>query len=227
MNTFCVKPGDIREIRNSLLRWFDQNGRKFPWRESTDPYRILVAEIMLHRTRAEQVLPVYTEFIGRFPDPFSLYKADERELVSLLSGLGLHWRVRLFMQLRRELVERFGGRVPCRREDLRSLPGVSDYICSMVRCLAFGCPDPLLDTNTVRLSGRFFSLRVTDSSRRSRLFRTAVSLLMDPDRPDRSALALVDAGSIVCRPREPLCARCPLSAWCSWYRNSRAELSMK
>lgn len=214
-----VRPEDIRGIRDSLLRWFDRNGRKFPWRESTDPYGILVAEVMLHRTRAEQVIPVYTEFITRYPDPFSLYRASEKELISLLSGLGLHWRIRLFLQLRKELVERFGGRVPCRREDLRSLPGVSDYICSMVRCLAFGCPDPPLDTNTVRLAGRFFSLRITDSSRRSRLYRTAVSLLMDPDSPDRSALALVDTGSLVCRPQEPLCMRCPLNEWCSWYRN--------
>lgn len=216
---YCLD--SIQKLRDSLVRWFLKNGRKFPWRNSRDPYRILIAEIMLHRTRVEQVIPVYQRFMELYPDPWTLYRAGNRELVEIFSSLGLRWRAELFLQMRKVLVEKFGGKVPCRRDELRMLPGVSDYICSMVRALAFQCPDPPLDTNTVRFTGRFFALRVTDSSRRNRQFRTAVSLLMDPDRPAESALALVDLGSLVCRQKDPLCQECPVMDGCLWFREYR------
>ena len=210
------KPEDIRFLREALIKWFRKYGRDFPWRKENDPYRILIAELMLQRTQARQVIPVYKKFMEKFPDPYALYRADDAEIAGVLKSLGLRWRIRLFLNMRRILVENFGGTVPFDRELLRTLPGVSNYICSVVRCVAFKIPDPPLDTNTVRIAGRFFSLEIKDASRRSSVFRTAVSVFIDPDRPHLSAPALIDLGSTVCRATGSVCRECPLSPLCSY-----------
>lgn len=204
----------LAEVRGRLVEWGKENYRPFPWRETGDPYRVLVAEVLLHRTRAVQVVPVYSELVRRCPDPVSLAGMPFDELAELLRPLGLRWRVRLLHQMALELVERYGGRVPCDREALRSLPGVSDYIAGAVLCLAFGVREPVLDTNTVRVVGRLFGLRVTDGSRRSRCFREVMRELLDPEDPRASLLAVLDFAALVCRPVDPECLRCPVRQFC-------------
>lgn len=208
---------DVRfftEVRNRLLVWGEGNLRWFPWRDTRDPYHILVAEMLLRRTRANQVVPVYLELIRRFPDVWSLADAPVSLLQTLLRPLGLHWRIPQLPLMAREIVSRFGGRVPASREALKALPGVSDYVACAVMVFAFGLPEPIPDANTVRVVGRLLALPVTDGSRRNRLFRECLRLLMQGNNPRLLGYALLDFAAGVCRHRSPECGSCPLSDLC-------------
>ncbi len=216
-------PERLFAIRRRLLEWGERNRRAFPWRETHDPWRILLAEVLLHRTRADQVVPVYRAVVARYPDPAAMARARLRELESAVRSLGLRWRVPLMREMARQIVRRHGGRVPADREALLALPGVSDYIAGAVRALAFQQPDPVLDTNTVRVLGRLFGLPVREGSRRSRRFRDLMALLMAGERPGDLLLSTLDLAALVCRPRDPRCPECPLRDLCTYGRKHRSE----
>lgn len=208
----------VQQIRGQILAWSEKNYRSFPWRETRDPYGILVAEVLLHRTRAEKVVTYYEKLMELYPDPASLAGTSVEALERLLYPLGLRWRVRLLYQMAQEIVRRHGGRIPEDRDALRGLPGVSDYIAGAVRCLAFGFPEPVLDTNIVRVLGRLFGLRVTGNSRRSRLFRELMRQLIEAGQPRQLLLGVLDLAALICRPARPECAHCPVQRLCEWGR---------
>jgi len=224
MSTTPLLPFSNRQIvnlRRALLKWGQAHFRPFPWRETDDPYRILVAEIFLHRTQVHQMQPVYDAFLQRFPDPPSLACASLEELQQTLYPLGLRWRVNLLYEMVQELQQRFQGRIPESKQELLSLPGVSDYIAGAVRCFAWKEPEVLLDTNTVRVVGRLPGWEVRDSSRRSSRFRQALEVLLDRDHPCAFNYALLDLAHLVCLKRQPpRCAECPLKQWCAFSRTS-------
>ena len=201
-------------VRRSLLAWWKSHGRSFPWRDTRDPYRVLIAELMLLRTRAEQVVPVYLDFIARFPTFTHLEKANLGTIERVLSPLGLRWRVRSIISLVPELRRRFGGTIPLTFDELTSLPGVSDYVAGAVCCFADHQPKVLLDTNIVRVVARLTGSNATDSSRRSLVFRNLVRQL----RPEVGArefyFALLDLAASVCLPRNPSCVDCPILETC-------------
>ncbi len=207
----------IKAVRHALKEWGRKNFRYYPWRETLDPYRILISEVMLHRTQAKQVLPVYENFILKYPNIIELSKATKKDLNDSLYSLGLNWRIDLLYTMVMALNERFSGRVPIEREDLLSLPGVSDYIAGAVRCFAWNLPEPILDTNTVRIVGRMFGLEIKDSSRRSRQYWNLIEALVDPDEPSSYNYALLDLANNVClKKRSPDCLRCPVLQWCKF-----------
>ncbi len=211
-------PEILNWIRWRLLSWWEQNHRSFPWRETRDPWHILLAEVMLHRTRADQVVPVYRIALEKFPDPEALAEAPPGELEALLHSLGLHWRTPLLREMARQIVRDHRGTVPVDRNALKSLAGVSDYIAGAVRCFAFGFPEPLLDTNTVRVLGRVLGLPISDGSRRSNRFRRLMESLLDCPDPRSVAFALLDLAALVCHPGNPECGKCPLSDLCQFGR---------
>lgn len=205
----------VAAFREALTAWGREHFRSFPWRLTEDPYSIVIAEVMLHRTQARQVLPVYCRFIRRYADVRELAGAAKAELHELLYSLGLRWRTDLMWDMATELVMRFDGRIPRDKSALISLPGVSDYIASAVRCFAWGFPEPLIDTNTVRVVGRLFGLETRDSSRRNRRFRQLIGALVDPSDPRAYNYSLLDLGEEVCvKKRDPDCHRCPVRASC-------------
>ena len=208
---------NIRQLQSELIEWWKVNGREFPWRKTRDPYKILIAEVLLHRTRAEQVVPIYLKLIREFPDIFSLAKADKNVILNYLYSLGLRWRAELLHKMAQEIVKR-GGEIEANKEWLLSLPGISHYIASAVLCFAFGRPEPLLDTNTVRILGRIFNIKVTDSSRRSKKFRELYFRIMDKNHPREFNFAMIDLGALVCRPENPMCKNCPLKNLCLYYQ---------
>lgn len=206
---------EARWFQARLHEWGREHTRTFPWRETDDPYRLLMAEVMLHRTQVRQVVPVYERFVSLFPDIRALALASPEAIREVMGPLGLHWRIDLVADMAAALVGRFGGRVPSDRNALLSLPGVSDYIASAVRCFAFGLADPLVDTNTVRVVGRVFGLPMKPSSRRNRRFRELLVALMDRDRPTDYNYALLDLAHLICLSRRaPECKRCPLQPSC-------------
>ena len=210
---------DAVAFRKALITWGREHFRPFPWRLTEDPYRILIAEVMLHRTQAPQVVPVYERFIERYPDVPGLARATKEELRDALYSLGLRWRIDLIHEMATELMEHFGGQVPREKANLLSLPGVSHYIASAVRCFAWNLPEALIDTNTVRVVGRLFGLEIKDSSRRNRRFRELITALVDPDEPRVYNYALLDLAEQVCmKKRPPECGRCPVYGWCAFVR---------
>lgn len=160
-------------------------------------------------------MPVYERFIEIYPDAASLARASSEDLHLLLFPLGLRWRIDLIWTMAAEIADRFDGRVPKEKDDLLSLPGVSDYIASAVRCFAWNLPEPLIDTNTVRVVGRLFGLKIKDSSRRNRRFRELITTLVDPEHPRAYNYALLDLAHLICHKRRaPECPRCPVQAHC-------------
>jgi A/G-specific adenine glycosylase len=209
-----------KAIVKGLLRWFESNKRSFPWRETfeePDPYIILFTEIMLQRTRADQVVPVYSEFINRYPTFEDLARAKKSQVVALFSKLGLTWRAKNVFKLIRVLESQYRGRVPSDVEMLRELPAVGLYVAKAVSCYAYGTKLVPVDTNVVRVISRLFGLPgQVDSARRSRsVTKLADSLAPEANFQDFN-LALLDFAAKVCRPK-PLCEICPLQKQCHFY----------
>ena len=215
----------VQTLRNDLLGWWRYGKRHFPWRETCNPYRVLVAEVLLHRTRAEQVVPLYELFLVRFPNIQVLAKSTPDELLRLFHSAGLQWRWKLLNAMAVDLEARFNGQIPDNFTQLTLLPGVSHYIASAVRCFAFGHPDAILDTNTVRVTGRLLGLAITDSSRRSRLFKDILQSLIDPDNARDFNLALIDFAATICTAKSPLHHKCQLRSYCRFYQQTARTIN--
>lgn len=208
---------NIKAFHRTLIPWGRKYFRSFPWRHTENPYFILMAEMMLHRTQASQVVPIYEQFIKRYPHILTLAKAKRKTLHDVLYPLGLHWRIDLIHDMVNDLMMRFKGQVPREKDALLTLPGVSEYIASAVCCFAWNHRQPLIDTNTVRVIGRLFGLEIKDSSRRNRCFRELIAALVDPEEPRTYNYALLDLAERVCtKKRQPDCFRCPVRKYCTY-----------
>lgn len=169
---------------------------------------------------------VYQKFIRCYPNVESLAQAACVELETDLYSLGLRWRINLIQKLASEISRRFDGHVPQSKEDLASLPGVSDYISSAVRCFAWNLPETLIDTNTVRVVGRLYNLATRDSSRRNSQFRHLIAELVDPVEPRVYNYALLDLADTVCtKKRPPDHGHCPVMEFCLVGRYNQGSYS--
>jgi len=212
-------------FRRALIAWGTKHFRDLPWRSARSAYRVLMAEVMLHRTQARQVAPVYKAFVRRYPNPSFLAAASRKDLRHTLYSLGLRWRIDLVRAMVGKLANAFGGNVPRQKAELLSLPGVSDYIASAVRCFAFNFSEPLVDTNTVRVVGRIFGRETKDSSRRNRQFRELIAMLLDHKQPRSYNYALLDLASEVChKAKPPDCQHCPVRRWCLYGRTGGRQV---
>jgi A/G-specific adenine glycosylase len=217
--------GSIRLFRKALISWGRQNGRRYPWRETSDPFKILVAETLLHRTRADSVLPIYQELVHECPNPAAIVRNEQR-VRDLVRPLGLNWRTDALIQTARLIHETYGDTVPSSRTELLTLPGVSDYIAGAVRCFSTGSSEVLLDTNIVRVTGRVWGLPLTDGARRSAKFHDLLSRIA-PRRHSRELyFAIIDLAAALCRPVEPRCEFCPLNRLCA-YAASRGPVGLR
>ncbi len=213
-----IDPDAALFARQALLVWFQNSARSFPWRYDSDPYHVLMAEMMLRRTQARQVIAVYYSFLQKYPDIFSLDHAPAEEVADILRPLGLAWRAENFKILAGELVNRYNGRVPADRRELMSLTGVGPYVAESIRCFAFGEPAVIMDTNTVRVAARYFGLTYTPESRRRKQMIQAVSCLVHTTQSASSNYALLDLAATVCRAQKPDHANCPLAPRCVYFR---------
>jgi DNA (cytosine-5)-methyltransferase 1 len=204
--------GSGRTFREDLLAWHARHRRSFPWRATSNPWHVLMAEMCLRRTRADQVAPVYRELLRIAPTPAAMCRQRERVLEATHS-LGLKWRAHNLLAVAEALVERFRGRVPTDEADLLSLPGVGDYVAAAVLTFGFGRNAVLLDTNTQRIVGR-----VRHRALRRWQLRLDLHQLAGQEGPDAAFnYALLDLGALVCRAGEPLCGACPVSRHCESY----------
>lgn len=213
-----ISPAAAAFARHALLDWYSHSARSFPWRNDRNPYNILIAEMMLRRTQARQVVNVYNQFVSRFPDAITLDQASDDEVTRLLRPLGLNWRASNFKKLAHELVIRHEGKVPQKREVLLALTGVGPYVASAILCFAFKEPSIIVDTNTVRVAARYFGFDYNPESRRRSEVINAVSQLVEEREPVRSNYALLDFAATVCNAKTPDHTKCPLAGQCMYYQ---------
>lgn len=205
---------EINSVRKLLINWYKKNGRDFPWRDTSDPYKIMIAEFMLHRTRAEQVVPVYNDFMERFPDVFALSKAKTEEIQKYTETLGLHWRYKHFIESATYILENFNGNFPDDYRLLSTVPGIGEYISCAISIIAFKKPAPVVDSNIARFVNRYYGLNLDGELRRKiEIVRIAYELFKYK-YPDIFLFCIIDFASAICKPGIPLCKNCPVKKGC-------------
>jgi A/G-specific adenine glycosylase len=215
-------PEQRRTIPQLLLEWYKAHARPMPWQEHPDPYHLLVAATMLQQTQVKTVLPYLERFLQRFPTIRDLAAAEEEEVLRYWSGLGYYNRARSLHRAAQQICERHNGKVPCRVDALRHLPGVGEYTAGAVVSIACGKPEPALDANGYRILARLLAFEedITRSSSRRRLTESCRQILPE-HAPGEFNQALMDLGATICTAREPRCLICPLASECRAFLQGR------
>jgi A/G-specific adenine glycosylase len=206
---------EITEFRNRLVAWYKNEGRRLPWRETTDPYRILVSELMLQQTQVATVLGYYNRWLAKFPTLASLAAADGQEVLRAWQGLGYYNRARNLHRCARELIENGAGKLPENVPDLVRLPGIGRYTAGAIVSFAFNKPAPILDTNVTRVLARLVNLRANIDSvaGRETLWKISENLVKDGEARLVNS-AIMELGALLCLPRNPRCVLCPVRTFC-------------
>lgn len=205
----------IREIRARLLVWYEEHRRDLPWRRTQDPYRILVAEYLLQRTRIASGTPYYERFLARFPTIRDLAAAPLDDVLAVWEGLGFYGRARNLHAAAKAVVERFGGAIPRSYNALSSLPGMGPYTAGAVSSIAFGVPVPAVDGNVTRVIARLYRIHEdVGKGVTSRRIREIAGRLVSPENPGAFNQAMMELGATVCAPSSPACGHCPLERLC-------------
>jgi A/G-specific adenine glycosylase len=197
-------------FRASLLAWYDEHARALPWRETHDPYRVWLSEIMLQQTRVAAVIEHYHEFLRRFPVIEKLAAAREASVLAAWSGLGYYRRARMLHAAAKIVTRERGGKFPETVEEIRALPGIGRYTAAAIASIAFGAPVAVVDGNVERVVQRFSGKHLSGED----LWEAAESLL-DRERPGDFNQAMMELGATVCTPRAPGCLTCPVVALCA------------
>ena len=190
------------ELRKLLAEWYDANKRDLPWRQTDDPYRIWISEVILQQTRVEQGRDYYHRFIERFPDVHSLSLASEDEVLKQWEGLGYYSRARNLHRAARMIVSDFGGCIPRTRQEILRLPGIGDYTAAAVLSFAYDLPFAAVDGNIFRVISRLMNLDTPiDIPAGKKLFSFWADALLDREAPARHNQAITGRESWVWRLR--------------------------
>ena len=219
MSAASLPSPDARQrFRRAILGWYRRNGRDLPWRRTSDPYHILVSEVMLQQTQVERVVPKYHEWLVKYPSLEALASAAEDDVAETWRPLGYNIRPRRLHAIARESVSRYGGRLPSDRETLLSFKGIGAYTAGAIRSFAFRERAAILDTNVARVLFRVFVRRGDPKAHAMKKHLWAVSEAIVPYKHvfDFNQ-ALMDLGATVCVARKPKCDECPMTSLCSSY----------
>ena len=203
------------DFSERLLIWYDDNKRILPWRDSDDPYAVWISEVILQQTRIEQGMNYYFRFLDAFPDVTSLAAASEDQVLRLWQGLGYYTRARNLLQAAKEIVEKHDKHFPENSKEWLKLKGVGPYTAAAVTSIIFKETIPALDGNAYRVLARVFALPYNiDTSKGKKHFFHLAARLIDVKRPGDFNQAMMDLGSMICKPSGPLCNKCPLINIC-------------
>ncbi len=200
----------------ALLEWYARFGRTYlPWRQTRDPYKIVVAEFMLQQTQVDRVLPLYRAFLERFPSLAALAASDAGDVIRAWRGLGYNSRAQRLRQLALAVSARHGGTLPVEREALVALPGIGPYTAAAVRVFAFDCDDAALDTNIRRVVHRVrLGVEFPPRASERELDRLAGASIPAGRGHDWNS-AMMDLGATICTARAPKCLLCPVQSVCT------------
>jgi A/G-specific adenine glycosylase len=219
------------KIRARLLAWYDANARALPWRVGpaehaagvrADPYRVWLSEVMLQQTTVPHATPYFLDFTRRWPTVADLAGEQDGEVMAAWAGLGYYARARNLLACARAVAQRHSGVFPDSEAGLLALPGVGAYTAAAVAAIAFDRPANVVDGNVERVISRLHAVQTPLPAAKPAL-KALAGDLVGAERPGDWAQALMDLGATVCRPKAPLCDRCPLSQTCAAFAEGRPE----
>ncbi len=215
----------IITVQKYISDWYYQEGRFFPWRYTFDAHKVLVSEVLLQQTNAERVVDSYNTIIRRYKTVYDLAGADPMFLRSLLKKLGLFYRADRLIDISKQIVEKYEGVVPDKKEELLSIKGIGNYISSAVLCFGYKKPYAIVDTNVVRLFERLFDFK--SASRRPHTDKEVwefAQMLLPADNYVDYNYGLLDFASMVCKARKPMCSGCLMYDICSYNAKAAAHV---
>lgn len=213
---------EIEWFQRKLISWGKKNYREFPWRSAKNPVHQLIAEILLQRTKAEQVVNVFRNLVLEYPMMEDLARLSEKDWSEIISPLGLHWRAALLPKLMEVLVSDYDSSIPDDYDGLVELPGVGSYVASAYLSFHRGVRNAIIDSNTVRVLGRFFSFKSDGETRRKKWLVDFADRITPCESFKAFNYAMLDLAGAVCR-RVPRCDICPLGERCRYWKMNRPE----
>lgn len=198
-----------------IISWYIKNNRELPWRKTQNPYYVWLSEIMLQQTRVAQGLPYFLEFTKAFPSVFDLASAEESTVLKLWQGLGYYSRARNLHFTAKYVANELNGKFPNNYKDLLKLKGVGDYTASAIASICFNEPTAVVDGNVYRVLSRYFGIKTPiNTSVGIKEFKALAQTLIDPNQPGTHNQAMMDFGALHCKPKNPLCNKCPIATSC-------------
>ncbi len=208
---------DFTYFRKKLLSWSKINLRSFPWRKTKNPYRVCVAEIMLHQTFARKVVPVYKAFVKRYPSVSKLSRANLGYLEKLIYPLGFIYRANTLINLARIVISEHSGKFPVDNDNLLSLPGVGNYTASAIMCFSYDKPVSIVDANVVRVYSRFFGLETKlPSSAPTKEIEEIAKKVLSTKNARLFNYGILDFAALICSHYNPKCPECPVKNKCKF-----------
>ncbi|WP_294318450.1 A/G-specific adenine glycosylase [uncultured Chryseobacterium sp.] len=222
------KVPEFRHIGNKLLSWYNINARDLPFRQTKDPYKIWICEIVFQQTRINQGLGHYNNFIKRFPDVKTLAEAEEDEVLLYWKGLGYYSRAINIHKAAQQIMTEYGGTFPHQYEEILKLKGVGKYTAAAVSSICFDGKIPAVDGNFYRVLSRIFADGFDISGSKAFNYFSELAHLILPDNVGDFNQAMMDLGSEICKPKNPLCRECPLNEDClAFSLNKISEFPVK
>lgn len=210
------------EFANTIISWFQENGRALPWRETKDPYAIWLSEIILQQTRIAQGREYWERFIAQYPKVEDLAAASVDEVLRLWQGLGYYSRARNLHAAAKQIVAL--GKFPDTLEDIKALKGVGDYTAAAIGSFAFDIPAAVVDGNVYRVLSRYFGIDTPiNSTQGKKEFAALAQSLIPASDAVAYNQGMMDFGAIQCTPQSPKCLLCPLAETCVALREGRVE----
>jgi len=209
-----LSPQTVAALQTEIHAWYRGHQRPLPWRKTRDPYRIWVSEVMLQQTQVQTVIPYYRDFLEQFPDAASLAGARLEHVLKAWEGLGYYARARNLHRAAQIVMEHHQGKIPDQWKAFRQLPGAGDYITAAVLSLAFGQPYAAVDGNVKRVLARLLVQKTPVNQGTAAAFTRAAAELLDRRRPGLHNQAMMELGALVCTPKKPRCAACPVNRYC-------------
>lgn len=208
---------------SKIIKWYSQHKRELPWRNTKDPYKIWLSEIILQQTQVKQGLPYYQKFIKSFPSVSELANANEEQVLKLWQGLGYYSRARNLHFAAKQIQQ--AGFFPKEYKDIIRLKGVGEYTAAAIASFAFKLPYAVVDGNVFRLLSRFYGIDTPiDTSKGKKEFSEIAQTLLLKKEPDTHNQAIMEFGSQMCKPKQPNCNSCPLRDECVAFANNTTHL---
>ncbi|MBN2412771.1 A/G-specific adenine glycosylase [candidate division KSB1 bacterium] len=205
----------IKKFRKKLTTWFESELRDLPWRNTKDPYKIWISEIMLQQTQVNKVIPYYLKFIESFPDIHSLANADLSHVLKIWEGLGYYGRARNLHKAAKEIIKNFQGLFPDDFESVRKLPGIGLYTAAAIMSIAFKQDYAVVDGNVRRVLCRLFTITGNPKSGQGKkIIQQQAQSLLATENPGDYNQAIMELGALICTPRLPKCRLCPVAEFC-------------